>query len=1303
MTIERTAPLTFSQESLWFFYQMEPGSRVYNLGLFFKLNGKLDIQAFEKSLNRVVARHEPLRTTISGQGDAPLQAIHAFESFTLKLTEMPGIPTGERLARAETLLRQRLDVAFDLVNGSAWQMELLRFSAEEHYFLFPIHHIVFDGFSLDLFIQDLLFAYEALIGGAEPAFAPLPLTYGDFAVLQRASDEKIDHSLEEWLARLGADFSPLDLPTDQPRPSTPKQDAGIVYRNFDAGFVQKMDALARETGTTTFSILMSAFGELLHRYTGQERVIVGCPFANRGTPETRKTFGFFVNTMPIRIDIKPGMTFIELIKQTREFTLFAIENQFMPFEKLVKALNPPRSLGIHPIFQVVINKVPITYERNAAAGLEIENLIYNSPRSPFDMELRFNPQEDGSLVVTWKHNLELFNAQTIQRMAVHFETLLHRAVDSPNSPVASFEMLSALERERLIYGQNATRADLPASFVHESIFFQAEATPNALAVSDETHTWTYRELVTRSQQITRALLAAGAVPQTRIGILLERSVELPAALLAVMLIGATYVPLDPIYPPERIKAIVEDSAAGIIISQETVWARNVVLGIRPLLLDSLPDAENLPIPYLRPAPDDLVYLIYTSGSTGIPKGVGITYQNLAVHLDAMQKIVQMNPQDSLLAVTTITFDISNLEILLPLMHGAQLFIASTEKTHSGDALIQKMEQFRPAWMQATPATWKMLIAAGWQGAKGMSILCGGETLDAGLARQLFGCARAVWNVYGPTEATIWATAYRVLGDEKIEIPIGRPLQNYRAYILDGNMEVVLPGTRGMLYIAGQGVAWGYQNRPEQTAAAFLPDPFFPGERMYRTGDLASFLPDGNILFHGRNDFQVKIRGFRIELGEIEAALKQHPAVRDAVVVAQEHASGKRLAAFWLGTDNAAPDLRGFLQSKLPDYMLPAVFEKLPQFPLNSSGKLDRKSLSHRQIEVLMSGYVAPQGEIEIKLVEIWQDIMGLENIGVTDSFFDLGGHSLMATRLLSKIEQQFGQKLTLASLFEYSTIRRQAQLISKKIIVPGSDTIICIQPQGEKDPLFIIAPLGAHGTLYMRDLALNFAPDQPVYSLWVKFGAQEKVKTLFEAASIAASEIRKAFPGKPYYLLGHSSGGLIAFEIAQILMQYGEKIGLLGLLDTYPLIPELIEPRRHNLTWLQRFNIHISRLRSLNLTGIFNYPLDRLRVRLAAFLPRLIQLMPGRQFIARAILPVVSSESAARIAIGVHEIKPYPGKLHVFRAESSRTPEIRALMQEWEHFVHGGLEIVDIPGDHVSFLKNPDAIPTAEIIRRYLP
>ncbi len=1284
MTIQRTAPLTFSQESLWFFHQMEPESWVYHRGFLLKITGPLAIDVFEKSLNRVVERHEPLRTTIDSTDEKPVQVIHAFAPVQLSIIDLPGIPGEERANRADALLRAGIKTRIALASGLVWRMELLRFSAEEHYLLFWVHHIFFDGSSWTVLIKELLACYEAFSRGNEPVLPVLPLSYSDFAVAEHENNQKLEKSLAEWMSRITPDLPSLDFPTDQPRPAMQTYEAVVLYHTFDAEFVQKLSRLARETRTTNFSVLMSAFGVLLHHYTGQESVVVGCPFANRTLPETAQMFGFFVNTMPVRMDFTPGLTFAELVRQTRNFILFAIEHQSMPFKKLVEALNPPRDLSRHPVFQLVLNQVPIAYEKLESAGLTIEKLPFDDQYNPFDMELRFNVQGDG-LLLTWKYNCALFSAQTIQRLLGSLDLILRDGLDSPSKPVASLQVLSAPEREHLIYGLNATRADLPASFVHESIFSQAEAAPNALAISDETRVWTYRELVSRSGQIAHALLAAGATPQTRIGVLLERSVELPAALLAVMQIGATYVPLDPIYPPERIKVIVNDAAAGIIISQETVWARNAVPGVIPLLLDSLPAAEKPSIPHLPPAPDDLVYLIYTSGSTGIPKGVGITYQNLVTQMAAAQQKIRFGPADQLLAVTTITFDISNIEMYLPLMCGGKLHIAPAETARDGSALASLITDARPTWMQATPATWKMLLAAGWPGLENLSIVCGGEALDVTLARQLLERSRAVWNGYGPTEITIYATFYQVRGDETL-MPIGRPLMNYRAYILDAALEPVPPGARGILHIAGPGVALGYQNRPEQTAAAFLPDPFFPGERMYRTGDLASLLPDGNILFHGRNDFQVKIRGFRIELGEIEAALKLHPAVKDVVVIAQDHPAGNKLAAFWLPQDQANPDLRIFLQSRLPEYMIPSVFEKLEHFPLTPSGKVDRKSLAQLPVNISDLAYVRPSTELEQKLVTIWQEILRVEQVGVTDNFFDLGGHSILATVLVARVKKELGLQLSLAGLFQNNTIRAMAVLLDAQLDSHTEENIVPMQPSGDKPPLLIVTPANLGGIFYLRDLARNFAPDQPVYGVWNFSSGAISVE---ETAKIIANQVQRVFPKVPYYLIGHSNGGLVALATACRLVEQGQRIGFVALLDTYPPGADEKKMKLEKISLAERFKIHWQRSRQLGIIDAFKYYQLRLIVRAAHLRYRLLKSFAAPQ------AAKTSSSDAQK------EIQPYPGKIIVFRAENN-SDERKNSMKHWTKFALGGLDLIDIPGNHVSIVQGENARVLAKIIRRYL-
>ena len=805
--------------------------------------------------------------------------------------------------------------------------------------------------------------------------------------------------------------------------------------------------------------LLAAFQVLLYRYTGQEDVAVGSPIANRRRPEIEGLIGFFVNTLVLRADLSGNPSFRELLSRVRDICVAADANQDLPFEKLVQELQPERDQSRNPLFQVMFVLQNATSPFSGIPGLRIEPLELATTRSPFDLSL-FLREREGKYIGYIEYSTDLFDRDRIERMAGHFQTLLEAIVADPDQSIATLPILTEAERHQILVEWNDTAADYPKDkCIHQLFEEQVERTPDAIALEFEDKQITYRELNRRANQLAHYLISLGIGPEKLVGICVERSIEMVVGLLGILKAGGAYVPLDPTYPKERLRFMLEDSQVSVLLTQETLvedrgWRiedgdpRSSILD--PRLQSSLPRSrlagncagkhENLS-PALKA--DNLAYVIYTSGSTGKPKGVQIEHRSVVNCLHSLGEQLGFTEHDVLLAVTTISFDISALELFLPLVVGGKVVVAGRDQAVDGGELSRRLRDVSATAMQATPSTWRLLMDAGWKGSPGFKILCGGEAMPRELTEALLTSGK-LWNLYGPTETTIWSMAHKVESAEG-SVPIGRPLANTKIYMLDSRLQPVPIGVHGDLYMGGDGLARGYWNNPELTAERFIPNPFSDEAhaRLYRTGDRARYRSDGTIEFLGRTDNQVKIRGHRIELGEIESVLMQHSAVNQTVVVAfDEFASdsdnpqskienSKSLAAYVVPVQSSAPaviELRRFLQEKLPDHMVPSSFVFLNALPLTANGKLDRNALPPPDGErpLLDHGFVEPRTEIEELVAQIWRDVLKLDKIGIHDNFFDLGGHSLLATRVIANLQEVFSKDVPLHVLFDAPTIAELA-------------------------------------------------------------------------------------------------------------------------------------------------------------------------------------------------------------------------------------------------------------------------------------
>jgi amino acid adenylation domain-containing protein len=1061
-------PLSFAQQRLWFLDRLRPGEAAFNLPGGFRVSGPFVPGALAAALQRVVDRHEALRTTfaVPPGGEEPVQVIAGRAAAPLPWIDLSALPEETAEAELAALAAAEGRRPFDLAAGPLLRAGLVRLAPDSHVLLLNLHHIISDGWSMGVLMREVLAFYGALAQGAPPPALPEPpIQYTDYAVWQRRQldprkPEKLEKHLAFWRARLADLPPPLDLPTDRPRPPvlTARGARHLVF--WRQGLDERLKEAARAEGGTLFLALLAGFLAFLHRQTGQEDLLAGTPAANRSRPEVAGTMGFFVNTLVMRGDLSGDPTFRELLARLREGTFRAFEHEELPFEKLVEELRPERDPSRTPFFQALLSL------QNTPPGAPQSLPDVQPPRQPGEtrmqvlgletgaaqFELSLGLQEvDGVLFGALEHNADLFDRVTTARWADQIERLLRSAAAAPGTRLSELPLLADEERDQLLLGWSGARVPpLQAEWLHAGFASWAARTPEAPAVeSADGRVWTYGELAARAGRLARRLRELGVGPESVVGVAATRSPEVIAGLLAVLAAGGAYLPLDPSHPPERLAWMIEDAGARVLLAEEPLAALAIPGGnLRVVRLDEdekdAKDGED----FLdnRGDPAQAAYVLYTSGSAGRPKGVVVPHRSAAAFVRTCRERYGLGPGRRLLQFASLGFDTSVSDVWGPLTTGATLVLRSEEAGVSVDVFLAEVERRGVNVLSLPTAFWHELAETldsaghGLPPAVRLVDIGGEEARPDRLAawRRRVPEMVALLNGYGPTEVTVVATYADLAGPGRAwPVPIGRPLPGVRAFIAGGQGEPVPPGAFGELRVGGVGVARGYRGRPDLTAERFVPDPFpgaAPGARLYRTGDRARFLPDGELAFAGRVDRQVKIRGFRVELGEVEAALRTHPDVREAAAVLRTRAGGAQLAAFLVPRDGAAADpaaLRAFLRGRLPEYMVPAVFEPLAALPRTASGKIDHRALPEPSWEAGSAGYVEPRTPVERELARIWSELLDVPDgrVGIQDNFFDLGGHSLLAARCLARVRDRLGVELPLQSLFETATLGELADLV----------------------------------------------------------------------------------------------------------------------------------------------------------------------------------------------------------------------------------------------------------------------------------
>ena len=1060
------APLSFAQRRLWFLDRLEPGAH-YNSPLTLRVHGALDAAALECALAEVVRRHEVLRSVIRADaGGEAEQVVIPPGDFALPSDDLSTLPAAAREDEARRTVHDEIRRPFDLAAGPLFRARLLRLADDDHVLVLAMHHVVSDGWSLGVLFRELGALYDAFSRGAPPPLDPLPLQYADYAAWQREhwTEERLAAQLEWWRRALAGAPAVLELPADRSRPTVQSHRGARLRVALPGELAEGVRALARREGATPFMVMLAAFQVLLWRWSGEEDLVVGSPVAGRTRTETEGLIGFFVNTLPLRADLSGDPAFATLLHRVREATLGAYQHQELPFERLVEALHPERSLGHAPVFQHVFALQNATPAELRLPGVRMELMATESGTARFDLEWSLWEREEG-ITGAIHYAEDLFDRETVERMAGHYRRLLEAAVARPDARVSTLPLLSDDERARLVAeaaGPDVSPPDLP---VHRRFEAQAARTPDAVAVEAEEGALTYAELDRRANRLAHHLRARGVGPEVRVAICVHRGAPMLEAMLAALKAGGGYLPLDPDYPADRIACMLGDSGTRVLVTQSTLLDGLPLEGMEPVVLDRDADAisawpETPPAvpgsPF--PVPSTLAYVIYTSGSTGRPKGVGVEHGALAATMAAAGRAFGFGPGDRVASLASFAFDIWLFESFLPLLAGGSVRFFARERVLEVPRLAQELAACTV--LHAVPALMRSIVQAVRARPGGVlpglrRALVGGDAVAPDLLeemRQAFPAAE-IHVLYGPTEAAIICASHRLGGEAASRQMVGRPLGNAALHVLEPGGSVAPAGVAGELCLGGRSVARGYLGRPSLTAERFVPDPFsaVPGARLYRTGDRVRRPASGELEFLGRTDRQVKVRGFRIEPGEIESALRRHPAVDDAVVAVAGEGDTRRLAA-WVVPSSAAgaPEveaLKVHLRGGLPDFMVPQAFVFLERLPLTPSGKVDRRALPAADTAAETAAYVEPRTPTERAVAEVFGQVLGVERVGAADDFFSLGGHSLLAMHVWSHLEDRCGVGLPLRTLFEHPGVRALAAAVDAAPRGGAADAAVRVTPR----------------------------------------------------------------------------------------------------------------------------------------------------------------------------------------------------------------------------------------------------------------
>jgi len=1306
-----TIPLTFAQEQVWLHAQLSPHSVLYNEPFTVHRNGPLDGAALERSFTEIIRRHEAWRTTFAMVDGQPVQVVHPPFEVKLPLVDLRKLPASERVAEALRLATEDARQPFDLAKLPLLRARLVRLDDEEFRLFICCHHLIFDGVTgYQVFLPELVNLYRAFSNSGPSLLPELPFQYADYAVWQRESlkSEVIKDQGEYWCRQLGGTLPMLQLPTDRPRPTAETSGGAMQSFSLSGSVSEGLRSLSRRHGVTLFMTLLAAFDTLLYRYSGQEDILVGAISAGRNHPGTEKLLGYFLNTVVLRTDLSGDPTIVELLNRVRRVTIEALSHADAPLNQILKELHPDRDLSRNPLFRVLLSLEPSASELDS--GWHLTPIDVETGATKFDLCLVLDDRSDG-LCGHIIYSTDLFDAPTITRLVECWRTLLESVIADPEVRVSQVEIVPESERRKLLVQFNQTQKVYPLEFVHKRFELHAEKIPDAIAVKCGDQALSYRELDRRAAKLAHHLRGRGVGPETLVALYLERSLEMIVAILGVLKAGGAYVPLDAAYPRERLEFMLNDCGAAVLLTQSNLpsikqsFAGSCVV----VRLDSDWDTiarEPAHDTTLNSSENDLAYVIYTSGSTGGPKGVQVTHRNLA-HSTSARLDYYDDCEEKFLLLSPFTFDSSVAVIFHALCSGGTLVLPRPEFSWESHQLTELISRNHITAILCIPSVYNELLQGGDAGRLSSlrRVIVAGESCP----RQLVELHHRVlplvqlFNEYGPTEATVWSTVYRCEPRaEKGLVPIGCPITNTQLYVLDRNLGLLPIGVPGELYIAGEGVVRGYLGRAELTRQKFLPVPFEKktDSRMYKTGDLVCWSPDGVLRFLGRLDEQVKIRGMRIELGEIEAALADHPDVKEAAVSANE---GQGLVAHVVAGDQyatSAAELSAFLESRLPAHMVPSAYRFVGSLPRTPNGKLDRPALSsssRRAARPTPLGPVSPRDSIEARLLPIWKEVLGTESSDVTQNFFQLGGHSLSAAKLLFGIETEFNEPLSLAFIFQAPTIELMADALRSPNQSLRARTILEVQTVGSQPPLFWV-----RGGPRFRLLAQKLGADQPFLGLDIPFRDAIKLQAPYRIEDIAAflvRAMREVQPQGPYSIAGLCVNAVIAYEMARQLKTQNEEVSLLALLDghNHAYYKNPLRDGRYT----GRIKHHVSRIVHSDLRGGSSYILDRIE-EARRKLERTLWRLTSEQGSSGRAGRMHNADAIIHPAFHRYEPDAYPGNMVLLQSSEWPKGDYFDFQLGWKDLIQGGIDFHRIPGDHPSMFIEPNVDLVASRLRDYL-
>ena len=1420
MPRDNKIPLSFAQQRLWFLHQLSPESQSYNMLDALRLEGVLDIVALEKSLSELVRRHEILRTTFPTVDGEAIQQIADPTPLKLPIDDLQGLSATEQMAQIQQQVQSLAAQSFDLVSQPPVQFALLKLSEAEHVLLLKMHHIIYDGWSLNIFFGELSQLYAAFSEGLPSPLPELPIQYADFALWQRQwlTGEVLESQLNYWQEQLAGVPPVLGLPSDRSRPPIQSFRGGAECFRLDQQLTQRLKQFSQESETTLFMTLLAAFFVIISRYSAQSDLVVGSPIANRNHKSVEPLIGFFANTLALRGDLSDNPSFKDFLAQVRQTTLSAYAHQDLPFEMLVEKLQLERDLSRNPLVQVMFSLQNASQSEGSLSGLAMKSMpLAVDVQARFDLEVIIWEIPEG-LEGVWSYSTDLFDAATMTRMGQHFETVLQAIVANPEVRVAEIPLLSPAERDQLLRQWNNTQTDYPQDKCIHQLFEEiVERNSNAIAVSvnpsapvtpnfedilqeddssspapvtpniggiwrnlqeddssspapvtpniggiwrnlqeddlsspqnwgargaqeddsSSPQNWgvrgaklaiTYGELNCRANQLAHYLRSLGVSANMLVGLCVERSLFMIVGMLGILKAGAAYVPLDPDYPTERLSFMLEDTQVKVLLTQEKFVESLRQHQARIVCLDrdwqtiSQGNQDNL---NNITHSENLAYVIYTSGSTGTPKGVVVTHKAVN-RLVLNTNYIQLTPNDCIAQAANIAFDAATFEIWGALLNGAKFVIINQSVLLSPEDFAAHITSDKVSVLFLTTALFNQLASFVPQAFSSLRyLLFGGEAVDPRWVQEVLdkGAPQQLLHVYGPTENTTFSSWYLVenLPATATTIPIGRPISNTQIYILDEYLQPVPVGVPGELHIGGAGLAQGYLNRPELTQDKFIPN-LFDNSKLYKTGDLVRYLPDGNIEFLGRIDNQVKIRGFRIELGEIEAVLSQHEDVQVSCVIVREDIPGdKRLVAYVVPQKDitlTTIELRQFLASQLPKYMLPNAFVLLESLPLTPNGKVDRRALKPTSNSSELDTFVQARNQLELQLIQLWSKVLKVDKIGVQDNFFDLGGHSLLASYLMTQIKQQFDKEIPLVTFFKNPTIEQLATIIQADSNSNNTSPscLVAIQPQGSKSPFFCVPGAGGR-PFYFYHLGRYLGEDQPFYSfennLYQELGAITKIE---EIASIYIKAIQTVQPQGPYFLGGHSYGGNVVFEMGQQLYKQGQEVALLAIVDssapTYKDKQMLLDYINwDHARWLAEVskgieayldkdvNISYETLKNITVEEQLKYVLHYFK---------LANMLPPNAEIDQLTNIVQAYKNSCLCLVDYVPKEMYPGKLTVLRAKEDLPDdpnlELASEVSDdfslgWNEFSTKPVDLHFVLGNHVTITAEPHVQVLAEQLK----